>query len=158
MTPQGVVAELRRLFDASGAAGELEVHPGVHHGFAFPERKIYDVQAAERHWERLIALYTAEHQGWMIPGFIRQRRLNTCSASVPLPHPTRAGSRWLAARRTLREGDDYELDFIQGVLLLKSPVPSSGPPGTENFIAAGPIAFQRSPVPMQPSNGRSIGP
>ena len=38
-------------------AGELEMYPGVHHGFAFPGRKIYDKPAAERHWERLIALY-----------------------------------------------------------------------------------------------------
>jgi carboxymethylenebutenolidase len=30
-----MVEELRRLFDASGACGELELHPGVHHGFAF---------------------------------------------------------------------------------------------------------------------------
>jgi carboxymethylenebutenolidase len=33
------------------------MYPGVHHGFAFPQRKIYDKPAAERHWERLIALY-----------------------------------------------------------------------------------------------------
>ena len=32
-------------------------HPGVHHGFAFPGRWCYDKPAAERHWERLIALY-----------------------------------------------------------------------------------------------------
>jgi len=49
--------ELKALFDASGAAGELEIYPGAHHGFAFPERHIYDVASAERHWERLIALY-----------------------------------------------------------------------------------------------------
>lgn len=57
LAPLPMVAELRALFAASGAAGELEIYPGVHHGFAFPERSIYDVAAAERHWERLIALY-----------------------------------------------------------------------------------------------------
>ncbi|MBT6139061.1 MAG: dienelactone hydrolase family protein [Rhodospirillaceae bacterium] len=57
LAPLDMVEELRGLFDASGARGELEVHPGVHHGFAFPGRKIYDKPAAERHWERLIALY-----------------------------------------------------------------------------------------------------
>jgi carboxymethylenebutenolidase len=57
LAPLPMVAELKRLFDDSGAVGELEIHPGVHHGFAFPERRIYDLQAAERHWERLIALY-----------------------------------------------------------------------------------------------------
>jgi carboxymethylenebutenolidase len=57
LAPLPMVAELRALFAASGARGELELYPGVHHGFAFPARKIYDRAAAERHWERLIALY-----------------------------------------------------------------------------------------------------
>lgn len=57
LAPLPMVDELKALFDASRNAGELEIHPGVHHGFAFPQRKIYDQAAAERHWERLIALY-----------------------------------------------------------------------------------------------------
>ncbi|MFI5025107.1 MAG: dienelactone hydrolase family protein [Alphaproteobacteria bacterium] len=57
LAPLPMVEELSRLFQASGAAGELEIYPGVHHGFAFPERRVYDKPAAERHWERLIALY-----------------------------------------------------------------------------------------------------
>ena len=57
LAPLQMVAELRALFDESGNSGELEIYPGVHHGFAFPQRKIYDKPAAERHWERLIALY-----------------------------------------------------------------------------------------------------
>ena len=57
LAPPDMVAELKKLFDASGARGELEIHPGVHHGFAFPQRWCYDRPAAERHWERLIALY-----------------------------------------------------------------------------------------------------
>jgi len=57
LAPLPMVVELKALFDASGAAGELEIYPGAHHGFAFPERHIYDVASAERHWERLIALY-----------------------------------------------------------------------------------------------------
>jgi carboxymethylenebutenolidase len=36
---------------------EVELYPGVEHGFAFPQRAAYDKDAAERHWERLIALY-----------------------------------------------------------------------------------------------------
>ena len=52
-----MVEELRRLFEASGARGELEIYPGVHHGYAFPQRWCYDKPAAERHWQRLIALY-----------------------------------------------------------------------------------------------------
>lgn len=57
LAPLPMVATLQELFTASGATGELEIYPGVHHGFAFPQRKIYDRDAAERHWERLIALY-----------------------------------------------------------------------------------------------------
>ena len=57
LAPPEMVKELKALFDKSGVAGELEVHPGVHHGFAFPQRWCYDKPAAERHWERLIALY-----------------------------------------------------------------------------------------------------
>jgi dienelactone hydrolase len=45
------------LFGRAGTAGEIELYPGVHHGFAFPQRWCYDKPAADRHWERLIALY-----------------------------------------------------------------------------------------------------
>ena len=57
LAPPPMVAELKSLFEKSGNPGELEIYPGVHHGFAFPERRVYDKAAAERHWERLIALY-----------------------------------------------------------------------------------------------------
>jgi carboxymethylenebutenolidase len=51
------LAPLRTLFEQAGGPGELEIYSGVHHGFAFPQRKVYDKAAAERHWERLIGLY-----------------------------------------------------------------------------------------------------
>lgn len=57
LAPPEMVSELKALFDASGATGELEIYPGVHHGFAFPERWCYDKPAAERHWARLLELY-----------------------------------------------------------------------------------------------------
>jgi len=57
LAPLPMVEELRGLFERAGSPGELELYPGVHHGFAFPQRKIYDRPAAEQHWERLIALY-----------------------------------------------------------------------------------------------------
>jgi len=57
LAPLPMVAELRGLFEKSGNPGELELYPGVHHGFAFPQRWCFDQPAAERHWERLIALY-----------------------------------------------------------------------------------------------------
>ena len=57
LAPMPMVEELKALFVKAGTPGELEIYPAVHHGFAFPQRKIYDRAAAERHWERLIALY-----------------------------------------------------------------------------------------------------
>jgi carboxymethylenebutenolidase len=57
LAPPPTVEELRKLFGRAGTAGEIELYPGVHHGFAFPQRWCYDKPAAERHWERLIALY-----------------------------------------------------------------------------------------------------
>ena len=57
LAPLDMVEKLRGLLEASGNPGELEIHPDVHHGFAFPERWCYDKPAAERHWERLFALY-----------------------------------------------------------------------------------------------------
>ena len=52
-----MVEELRGLFRRAGSPGEIELYPGVHHGFAFPQRQCYDKLVGERHWERLIALY-----------------------------------------------------------------------------------------------------
>jgi hypothetical protein len=43
---------------------------------------------------------------------------------------------WDVERRTLKSGDDYEIDYVQGILLLKKPLPSSSVPGTENFLVA----------------------
>ena len=51
----GLEAHLRSV----GANARVERYPGVHHGFAFPQRgSLYDKDAAERHWERLYALFT----------------------------------------------------------------------------------------------------
>lgn len=36
---------------------EVEIYPGVDHGFAFPLRAVYNKPAAEQHWERLLSLY-----------------------------------------------------------------------------------------------------
>lgn len=57
LAPLPMVDTLSGLFAQAGSPGELEIYPGVHHGFAFPQRKVYDKPAAERHWERLISLY-----------------------------------------------------------------------------------------------------
>jgi len=63
LAPLPMVEQLRGLLVASGTQGELEVYPHVHHGFAFPQRWCFDKPAAERHWERLIALYRRRLEG-----------------------------------------------------------------------------------------------
>jgi len=35
----------------------VEVHPGSHHGYAFPGRPTYQKEAAERSWERIFAMF-----------------------------------------------------------------------------------------------------
>jgi carboxymethylenebutenolidase len=55
--PPETVAALRKSLTSAGERAEVEHYPGVEHGFAFPQRPAYDKAAAERHWERLLALY-----------------------------------------------------------------------------------------------------
>lgn len=45
-----MIAQVESALAASGARGEVEMYPGTHHGFAFPNRGgIYAKPAAERH-------------------------------------------------------------------------------------------------------------
>lgn len=55
--PPDVIAELERALAGTSAVFEVERYPGTEHGFAFPKRPVYDKAAAERHWERLFALF-----------------------------------------------------------------------------------------------------
>jgi len=55
--PLEMVEALDASLKGAGVNAEVEVYPGVHHGFAFPQRAVYDKPAAERHWERLFALF-----------------------------------------------------------------------------------------------------
>jgi len=53
-TIEALDAELKR----AGARYRIEWYPGTVHGFVFPQRPAaYDKPAAERHWERLHALF-----------------------------------------------------------------------------------------------------
>jgi carboxymethylenebutenolidase len=47
---------LRRALSECHAKTEVEIYPGVEHGFAFPARPVYHKPSAERHWERLFSL------------------------------------------------------------------------------------------------------
>lgn len=53
--PPEMIAQLQS--DLADAKGEVEVYPGTHHGFAFPQRPVYDKPAAEQHWERVLSLF-----------------------------------------------------------------------------------------------------
>ncbi|HEX3699476.1 MAG TPA: dienelactone hydrolase family protein [Phenylobacterium sp.] len=55
--PLETVEALDHSIKSRNLNAEVELYPGVHHGFAFPQRAVYDKAAAERHWERLFALF-----------------------------------------------------------------------------------------------------
>jgi carboxymethylenebutenolidase len=55
--PLEVVDELRKTVAGCRARAEIEIYPGVEHGFAFKGRASYDRVAEERHWERIFALF-----------------------------------------------------------------------------------------------------
>jgi len=55
--PLDMVETLSKSLKEIHANAEIEIYLGVEHGFAFPQRAAYDKAAAERHWERLIALF-----------------------------------------------------------------------------------------------------
>jgi carboxymethylenebutenolidase len=55
--PLEMVEALDQSIKARELNAEVELYPGVHHGFAFPQRPAYDKAAAERHWERLFSLF-----------------------------------------------------------------------------------------------------
>jgi carboxymethylenebutenolidase len=55
--PMEVIDKVRSEIDNEGVNAEVEIYPGTQHGFAFPQRPVYNKAAAERHWERLFALF-----------------------------------------------------------------------------------------------------
>ena len=55
--PLEMVQALDVALKAGDVRAEVELYPAAQHGFAFPQRAAYDKPSAERHWERLVALY-----------------------------------------------------------------------------------------------------
>ena len=55
--PLPMVEELKRELARAKSDAEVEIYLGAQHGFAFPQRAAYDRTSAERHWERLHALF-----------------------------------------------------------------------------------------------------
>jgi carboxymethylenebutenolidase len=55
--PLDRVALLAEALTGLTASAEVEIYPGVAHGFVFPERAAHHRPSADRHWERLSALW-----------------------------------------------------------------------------------------------------
>ena len=56
--PPADIEKLEASLKKAGVAHRIEWYPGVEHGFVFPKRVgIYNMPAAERHWERLFAMF-----------------------------------------------------------------------------------------------------
>jgi carboxymethylenebutenolidase len=52
----GETERLKRALTAVGASHPVETYPGAQHGFAMPDLPAFDLEAAERHWDRLLGL------------------------------------------------------------------------------------------------------
>jgi carboxymethylenebutenolidase len=56
--PPADIEALQAALVSAGAPHRIEWYPGAEHGFVFPLRAgVYDRASAERHWERLFALF-----------------------------------------------------------------------------------------------------
>jgi carboxymethylenebutenolidase len=56
LTP-GEMDRLKAALEAAKTNYTMEVYPGVQHGFAANGTPMYDREAAERHWQRILALF-----------------------------------------------------------------------------------------------------
>lgn len=57
LTPQKDIDALSAALKQTSLKYELEMYDKCSHGFVFPQRALYNRAGAERHWERLFALY-----------------------------------------------------------------------------------------------------
>ena len=53
----GETERLKSALEEAKVKYTMELYPGVVHGFAVPGVPMYDREASERHWQRLLALY-----------------------------------------------------------------------------------------------------
>lgn len=60
--PQELLDRMPGIFEGAGVNHRIEVYPETEHGFAFPQRPVYRKAAAERHWERMFALFARRLQ------------------------------------------------------------------------------------------------
>lgn len=57
VVPRSVPDEIIAILDRHDVETEVAIHPGVKHGYAFPDRDVYDRDASERDWIRMAALF-----------------------------------------------------------------------------------------------------
>ena len=58
-----ILEALPGALEAAGGTYRVEIYPETQHGFAFPSRAVYVKAAAERHWERMLALFARRLAG-----------------------------------------------------------------------------------------------
>ena len=56
-TPPPLVSRMNQIMASCEVAYHGEVHPGVDHGYALPDRDIFDARAAARDWEIIFAMF-----------------------------------------------------------------------------------------------------
>ena len=56
-TPAATVDTLAQTLAANGVRYRYEVHKGADHGYALPDRDVYDKQSANRDWEIIFAMF-----------------------------------------------------------------------------------------------------
>ena len=55
--PDHVIPDLKATLAKTGVTSTVDIYPGTHHGFAFPERAVYDTLAAEDSWDKIFAMW-----------------------------------------------------------------------------------------------------
>jgi len=61
-TPPDVIAGVRASFSDAAVTYHERVHAQVDHGYAIPDRDVFDKAAAERDWEVIFAMYQRQLQ------------------------------------------------------------------------------------------------
>lgn len=56
-TPPEVIATMRDAFADAPAVYSDRVHPGAHHGYAIPDRDVYDAAAGKTDWETVFGMF-----------------------------------------------------------------------------------------------------
>ncbi len=83
--PDSEKERLQSALETAGVRYQLEVYPGVRHGFTMTDVPVYDREAAERHWQKLLQLLRKARRGTIDLGRLwdRCRDTNSCDSTRP---------------------------------------------------------------------------